>query len=409
MTEISAAKTMPSGPDSIPEAKPAADARAKRGFLGTSQVRDYGLLIALLLITLFFEYTTNGVLFQPLNLTNLILQNSYVVVMALGMLLVIVAGHIDLSIGSIVGFVGALAALLMVRFGLDPLSATIICLAVGAAIGGLQGSFVAYLGIPSFIVTLAGMLVFRGLTLALLQGASIGPFPEVFQLLAKGFLVNFAGPWTSVLIGAVLALILFGMNWQRRAVQVRHGSQPDSLAAFVARNGITTIVILAFAYQMSAYRGLPNVLIVMFVLVMLYRFITTRTTIGRRIYALGGNIKAACLSGIKTERLTFLTFANMGALAGLAGMIFAARLNTATPKAGVGFELDVIAACFIGGASAAGGIGKVSGVVIGAFIIGVMNNGMSILGIGIDYQQVIKGIVLLAAVCLDVYNKKNRA
>jgi putative multiple sugar transport system permease protein len=409
MSDISAGKSMIPGTESLPEAKPAADAGAKRGFLGTSQFRDYGLLIALLLITLFFEYTTNGVLFQPLNLTNLILQNSYVVVMALGMLLVIVAGHIDLSIGSIVGFVGALAALLMVRVGLDPLSATVVCLAVGAAIGGLQGAFVAYLGIPSFIVTLAGMLVFRGLTLALLQGASIGPFPEVFQLLAKGFLTNFAGPWTSLLIGALLALILFGVNWQRRTVQVRHGSQPDSLASFIFRNGITTIVILAFAYQMSAYRGLPNVLIVMFVLVMLYRFITTRTTIGRRIYALGGNIKAARLSGIKTERLTFLTFANMGALAGLAGMIFAARLNTATPKAGVGFELDVIAACFIGGASAAGGIGKVSGVVIGAFIIGVMNNGMSILGIGIDYQQVIKGVVLLAAVCLDVYNKKNRA
>ncbi|MCB4801033.1 putative multiple sugar transport system permease protein [Methylobacterium brachiatum] len=413
MSDISAGKSMIPGteslPESLPEAKPAADAGAKRGFLGTSQFRDYGLLIALLLITLFFEYTTNGVLFQPLNLTNLILQNSYVVVMALGMLLVIVAGHIDLSIGSIVGFVGALAALLMVRVGLDPLSATVVCLAVGAAIGGLQGAFVAYLGIPSFIVTLAGMLVFRGLTLALLQGASIGPFPEVFQLLAKGFLTNFAGPWTSLLIGALLALILFGVNWQRRTVQVRHGSQPDSVASFIFRNGITTIVILAFAYQMSAYRGLPNVLIVMFVLVMLYRFITTRTTIGRRIYALGGNIKAARLSGIKTERLTFLTFANMGALAGLAGMIFAARLNTATPKAGVGFELDVIAACFIGGASAAGGIGKVSGVVIGAFIIGVMNNGMSILGIGIDYQQVIKGVVLLAAVCLDVYNKKNRA
>ncbi|AYO82831.1 multiple monosaccharide ABC transporter permease [Methylobacterium brachiatum] len=413
MSDISAGKSMIPGteslPESLPEAKPAADAGAKRGFLGTSQFRDYGLLIALLLITLFFEYTTNGVLFQPLNLTNLILQNSYVVVMALGMLLVIVAGHIDLSIGSIVGFVGALAALLMVRVGLDPLSATVVCLAVGAAIGGLQGAFVAYLGIPSFIVTLAGMLVFRGLTLALLQGASIGPFPEVFQLLAKGFLTNFAGPWTSLLIGTLLALILFGVNWQRRTVQVRHGSQPDSLASFIFRNGITTIVILAFAYQMSAYRGLPNVLIVMFVLVMLYRFVTTRTTIGRRIYALGGNIKAARLSGIKTERLTFLTFANMGALAGLAGMIFAARLNTATPKAGVGFELDVIAACFIGGASAAGGIGKVSGVVIGAFIIGVMNNGMSILGIGIDYQQVIKGVVLLAAVCLDVYNKKNRA
>ncbi|MHC2105624.1 multiple monosaccharide ABC transporter permease [Methylobacterium sp. CM6246] len=409
MTETSAAKTMPPGPESVPDAKPAADARAKRGFLGTSQFRDYGLVIALLLITLFFEYTTNGVLFQPLNLTNLILQNSYVVVMALGMLLVIVAGHIDLSIGSIVGFVGALAALLMVHYGIDPFTATIVCLAVGAAIGGLQGAFVAYLGIPSFIVTLAGMLVFRGLTLALLQGASIGPFPEVFQLLSKGFLVNFAGPWTAMLMGLVLALLLLGMNWQRRAVQVRHGSSPDSLASFIARNGIITAVILAFAYQMSSYRGLPNVLLVMFVLVMIYRFVTTRTTIGRRICALGGNIKAARLSGIKTERLTFLTFANMGALAGLAGMIFAARLNTATPKAGVGFELDVIAACFIGGASAAGGIGKVSGVVIGAFIIGVMNNGMSILGIGIDYQQVIKGIVLLAAVCLDVYNKKNRA
>jgi putative multiple sugar transport system permease protein len=284
-----------------------------------------------------------------------------------------------------------------------------LCLAVGAAIGGLQGYFVAYLGIPSFIVTLAGMLVFRGLTLALLQGASIGPFPEVFQLLAKGFLANFAGPWTALIIALALSLILISLNGRRRAARLRNGGEAESWAAFIFRNGMTTIVILAFAYQMSAYRGLPNVLLVMFALVMLYRFVTTRTTIGRRIYALGGNIKAARLSGIKTERLTFLTFANMGALAGLAGMIFAARLNTATPKAGVGFELDVIAACFIGGASAAGGIGKVSGVVIGAFIIGVMNNGMSILGIGVDYQQVIKGIVLLAAVCLDVYNKNNRA
>ncbi|MEG9524675.1 MAG: sugar ABC transporter permease [Hyphomicrobiales bacterium] len=374
-----------------------------------AQLRDYGLVFALAVITLFFEYATGGVLFQPLNLTNLILQNSYVVVMALGMLLVIVAGHIDLSIGSVVGFVGALAALLMVRLGFDPFTATVLCLAVGAAIGGLQGYFVAYLGIPSFIVTLAGMLVFRGLTLALLQGASIGPFPEVFQLLAKGFLANFAGPWTALLIALALSLILVGLNGRRRAARLRNGGEAESWAAFIFRNGMTTIVILAFAYQMSAYRGLPNVLLVMFALVMLYRFVTTRTTIGRRIYALGGNIKAARLSGIRTERLTFLTFANMGALAGLAGMIFAARLNTATPKAGVGFELDVIAACFIGGASASGGIGKVSGVVIGAFIIGVMNNGMSILGIGVDYQQVIKGIVLLAAVCLDVYNKNNRA
>jgi putative multiple sugar transport system permease protein len=408
MTDLSASKPMVSTADLIPGTKEAGEPQARRGLFQTAQLREYGLVFALALITLFFEYTTGGVLFQPLNLTNLILQNSYVVVMALGMLLVIVAGHIDLSIGSVVGFVGALAALLMVRFGLDPLTAAVLCLAVGAAIGGLQGYFVAYLAIPSFIVTLAGMLVFRGLTLALLQGASIGPFPEVFQLLAKGFLANFAGPQTALLIAFALTVILVGLNWRRRQARVRNGGPADALAAFILRNGVTAIVILAFAYQMSAYRGLPNVLLVMFALVMLYRFITTRTTIGRRIYALGGNIKAARLSGIKTERLTFLTFANMGALAGLAGMIFAARLNTATPKAGVGFELDVIAACFIGGASAAGGIGRVSGVVIGAFIIGIMNNGMSIMGIGVDYQQVIKGVVLLAAVCLDVHNKNNR-
>lgn len=409
MSDISVSKAMIRLTDRLPGTEAAGEPQARRGRLAMAQLRDYGLVFALAVITLFFEYATGGVLFQPLNLTNLILQNSYVVVMALGMLLVIVAGHIDLSIGSVVGFVGALAALLMVRFGFDPLTATVLCLAVGAAIGGLQGYFVAYLGIPSFIVTLAGMLVFRGLTLALLQGASIGPFPEVFQLLAKGFLANFAGPWTALLIALALSLILVGLNGRRRAARLRNGGEAESAAAFIFRNGMTTTVILAFAYQMSAYRGLPNVLLVMFALVMLYRFVTTRTTIGRRIYALGGNIKAARLSGIRTERLTFLTFANMGALAGLAGMIFAARLNTATPKAGVGFELDVIAACFIGGASAAGGIGKVSGVVIGAFIIGVMNNGMSILGIGVDYQQVIKGIVLLAAVCLDVYNKNSRA
>jgi len=405
MSDSPASKTMIPVTEGLPSSMSASAPRARRDFLPMTHLRDYGLVFALAVITLFFEYTTGGVLFQPLNLTNLILQNSYVVVMALGMLLIIVAGHIDLSIGSVVGFVGALAALLMVRFGFDPFTATIICLTVGAVIGGLQGYFVAYLGIPSFIVTLAGMLVFRGMTLALLQGASIGPFPEVFQLLAKGFLTNFAGPWTALLMAFGLAATFVGLNWRRRVTRVRNGGEVESWASFIFRNGVATIVILAFAYQMSNYRGLPNVLLVMFVLVMLYSFVTLRTTIGRRIYALGGNIKAARLSGIKTERLTFLTFANMGALAGLAGMIFAARLNTATPKAGVGFELDVIAACFIGGASASGGIGKVSGVVIGAFIIGVMNNGMSIMGIGVDYQQVIKGIVLLAAVCLDVYNK----
>lgn len=406
MTDVTVSKSMSPGSDVVPGAARGAGARCGR--LPMAQLRAYGLIVALAVITLFFEVATGGVLFQPLNLTNLILQNSYVVVMALGMLLVIVAGHIDLSIGSVVGFVGALAALLMVRLHVDPFSAALLCLAMGAVIGGLQGYFVAYLAIPSFIVTLAGMMVFRGLTQVLLQGTSIGPFPEVFQLLAKGFMVNVAGPWTSVLFALALVATLIGLSWRRRQARLRNGSPADSPAAFIGRNGVTAILILAFAWQMSAYRGLPNVLLVLLALVALYGFVTARTTIGRRIYALGGNIKAARLSGIKTERLTFLTFANMGALAGLAGMIFVARLNTANSKAGVGLELDVIAACFIGGASAAGGIGRVSGVVIGAFIIGIMNNGMSILGIGVDWQQVIKGVVLLAAVCLDVHNKNNR-
>lgn len=410
----------------VPVAKTDPDAPGLRGLLKKGSFRDYGLLIALVAIMLFFEYKTHGVLFQPLNLTNLILQNSYVVVMALGMLLVIVAGHIDLSIGSLVGFVGALAAVLMVQglhLGLegigvpvgidvppiDYITATLICLVVGGLIGAAQGYWVAYFKIPSFIVTLAGMLVFRGLTLAVLNGASVGPFPDIFQLLSKGFIPNFAGPYTSLIIGAVLWAVLLGTSLRQRLNRQHHGVTVEPLGSFALRNGIIGAALLGFAYQMSAYRGLPNVLLIMFVLIMLYRFVTNQTTIGRRIYALGGNAKAAKLSGVKTERLTFLTFVNMGVLAGLAGMIFAARLNTATPKGGLGFELDVIAACFIGGASAAGGVGKVTGVVIGAFIIGVMNNGMSIMGIGIDYQQVIKGLVLLAAVCLDVYNKNKAA
>ena len=283
------------------------------------------------------------------------------------------------------------------------------CLVGGGLIGAAQGYWVAYFKIPSFIVTLAGMLVFRGLTLAVLNGASVGPFPDIFQLLSKGFVPNFAGPYTSLIIAAVLWAILLAVSLRQRINRQHHKVEVEPFGAFALREGLIGVVLLAFAYQMSAYRGLPNVLIIMFVLIMLYRFVTNQTTIGRRIYALGGNAKAAKLSGVRTERLTFLTFVNMGVLAGLAGMIFAARLNTATPKGGLGFELDVIAACFIGGASAAGGVGKVTGVVIGAFIMGVMNNGMSIMGIGIDYQQVIKGLVLLAAVCLDVYNKNKAA
>jgi putative multiple sugar transport system permease protein len=371
--------------------------------------REYGLLIALVAIMLFFQFYTNGVLFRPVNLTNLVLQNSFIVIMALGMLLVIVAGHIDLSVGSIVAFVGAIAAILTVQYQMNFVLAALICLVIGGVIGAAQGYWIAYHRIPSFIVTLAGMLVFRGLTLFVLGGKNIGPFPTEFQRLSTGFLPNIGGiegiNTTALLLTVMIPVVMFYLAWRRRQVNIEHGIDVEPTAFFIAQNLIIAGAILFLGYQLATYRGIPNVLVVMLVLVVLYSFVTRRTTIGRRIYALGGNEKATKLSGINTERLNFLTFVNMGVLAGLAGMIIATRLNSATPKAGVGFELDVIAACFIGGASASGGVGKITGAVIGAFIMGVMNNGMSIIGLGIDFQQMVKGLVLLAAVFFDVYNK----
>jgi len=372
-------------------------------------IREYGMLLALAVIMVFFQYMTNGTLMQPLNLTNLLLQNSYIVIMALAMLLVIVTGVVDLSVGSVVGFIGALGAVLMVELHWHYIPATLVCLLAGALIGGLQGYFIAFHRIPAFIVTLGGMLVFRGATLALLNGQSIGPFPPQFQLLSSGFIPDPLGGEslriTSLLIGVIVAIWLFVMSLRTHADRVRYGAATEPHGFVILKNVVFSAAIIGLSYKLSTYKGLPNVLIVMFVLMMGFDFFTNRTTTGRRIYALGGNEKAARLSGIKTDWLQFNTFVSMGVLSALAGLVFAARLNTATPKAGVGFELDVIAACYIGGASATGGVGKVTGAVIGAFIMGVMNNGMSILGIGIDYQQVVKGIVLVAAVFVDIYNK----
>ena len=398
-----------------------------------ANMRDYGLLLALVLIMLFFQYFTNGVLFKPVNLTNIILQNSYIIVMALGMLLVIVAGHIDLSVGSVSGFVGALAAMLMIgwdfppelAFLANPIVAGALCLIAGAVIGAAQGYLIAYHKIPSFIVTLAGMLIFKGLSLAILAGKSVGPFPAEFQLLSAGFIPDVIGPTTMpwlaengqnvvlhtitmvIAIVAVVGMVFFSIRTRARRKSRGYDVEPFSL--FVIKNVVIAALVMFFAYMLASYRGLPNVLVVMAVLIAFFVFLTKRLTFGRRIYALGGNLKAAALSGVKTERTTFYIFAIMGALAALAGMIYAARLNSATPKAGQGLELDVIAAVFIGGASALGGVGQVAGAVIGAFIMGVMNNGMSIMGVNIDWQQMIKGVVLLAAVFFDLYNKNRSA
>jgi putative multiple sugar transport system permease protein len=372
-------------------------------------IRQYGMLVALIAIMVFFQIMTDGILMRPVNLTNLILQNSYIVIMAIGMLLLIVAGHIDLSVGSIVAFVGASAAVMTVSYEMNFIVTIIACLFLGAIIGAAQGYWVAYQKIPSFIVTLAGMLVFRGLTLALLEGQSIGPFPTGFQKLSTGFIPDIFGSETinitSLLVGALVSAALIYADVQSRRKQQQYQLNTTPLTLFILKNAVLTGAIMYLSYLLASYKGLPNVLVVLFILIVAYTFVANQTTLGRRIFAIGGNEKAAKLSGVNTERLTFYTFVNLGILSALAGLVFAARLNVATPKAGNAFELDVIAACFIGGASMSGGVGTIIGAVIGAFVMGVMNNGMSILGIGIEWQQVIKGLVLLAAVFFDVYNK----
>jgi putative multiple sugar transport system permease protein len=327
------------------------------------------------------------------------------------MLLVIVAFQIDLSVGSQAAFIGAVAGVLMVTWHLPFWIAIIVILLFGAVLGAWHGFWIAYVRVPAFIVTLSGMLIFRGLTLVSLQGQSIGPFPPEFGLIASGFIPDFfpiAGIGlhiTTVALGLLASVIVVWGELAKRRTLKRYGFQPLSAGMTVGKLVVILAALNAFVFSLAAYKGLPNVLILLTALLLLYTFIASRTIVGRHVYALGGNEKAAALSGVKTKRVLFWVFVNMGVLAALSGMVFAARLDAATPKAGTGFELDAIAACFIGGASTAGGIGTVLGAIIGALVMGVLNNGMSLLGVGIDWQQVIKGLVLLLAVTFDVVSK----
>jgi len=374
-----------------------------------ANIRQYGMLIALLLIMLLFQILTDGILLKPLNVTNLILQNSYILVLAIGMVLVIISGHIDLSVGSVAAFVGAVAATMMVELNVPLAAAVILSLLLGALIGAWQGFWVAYVRVPSFIVTLAGMLMFRGLTMLVLEGQSVGPFPGAFRALSSGFIpdiADFGGVHLlSILIGVLVSALLVLIGWYKRLTDMRYNFEVEPLGYFIAKMAVMAAALILFVYVLASYEGIPNILVVLLVLIVLYTFVTNRTVIGRHIYAMGGNEKAAMLSGVKTKRVTFWVFVNMGTLAALSGLVFAARLNAATPKAGVNFELDAIAACFIGGASMSGGVGTVVGAVIGGLVMGVMNNGMSILGVGVDWQQAIKGLVLLLAVAFDIYNR----
>jgi putative multiple sugar transport system permease protein len=427
---VSVQETVTPSPAEAP-AIPAADLSV-RGLarLALGNVRQFGMLAALVLGLILFQFTTGGVMLKSLNVTNIFLQNGYIMVMVLGMLLVIVIGHIDLSVGSVAAFTGAVAAVMMTSLQLDPIVAVILTLALGAGIGVWQGFWIAYLGVPSFIVTLAGMLLFRGLTLWMLGGQPIGPFDESFRAIASGFLPEVIGtvpdpfgtseivfgpvplPFgggalhlSTLALGALGCVVVALLGLRSRREQIRYGFQVSPTSLFVLRNVLITVGIMFLAYRISGYNGLPLVALIAFALVGVYMFITLRTVIGRRIYAVGGNAKAAMLSGVNSKRMVFLTFVNMGVLAALGGLIIAARFNSATPKAGYGFELDVIAATFVGGASMYGGIGTVAGAVIGALFFGVLNIGMGIMSIPIDYQFAIKALVLLGAVFIDVRAK----
>lgn len=376
-------------------------------------ITQYSMVIALVGIMIFFQFASGGILLKPLNITNLILQNSYILILAIGMLLVIVAFQIDLSVGSVAAVVGALSAILIINHHVSVALGIIIALLVGALIGAFQGFWIAFVRIPAFITTLAGMLVFRGLTYVSLQGTSIAPFPSSFQKMSTGFIPDFFNGKglhiTTIIIGLILTLLYVIYEIRKRSTQKKYNFEVLPQGLLIAKMAVIIIVINLFFYVLAIYKGIPNVLVLLLVLIAFYTFITTKTTLGRHIYALGGNEKAARLSGVKTRQVIFLVFVNMGVLAALSGLVFAARLNSGTPNAGTGFELDAIAACFIGGASTAGGIGTIMGAIIGGLVMGVMNNGMSLIGVGIDWQQTIKGLVLLVAVAFDVYSKSKSA
>ncbi|MFD7685911.1 multiple monosaccharide ABC transporter permease [Streptomyces sp. NPDC059781] len=373
-------------------------------------MRQYGMLLALGLIVALFAVWTDGDLLLPRNVSNLVLQNSYILILAIGMMLVIIAGHIDLSVGSLTAFVGAFAAVLTVQHDLSWPVAVVLCLLAGAVAGAAQGFFIAYLGIPSFIVTLAGMLVFRGVTEILLEGQTLGPFPGGLQKMGNGFLPE-AGPETNyhnitLLLGFAMVAFVILQELRDRKRQQEFALDVVPFNLFLLKLVAIAAALLTVTLLLASYKGAPIILLILGALVVGYGYLMRNSVFGRHIYAIGGNLPAAKLSGVKDKKVTFLVFLNMGVLAALAGLAIAARLNAASPKAGLNYELEAIASAFIGGASMSGGVGTVLGAIIGGLVLGVLNNGMNLLSVGTDWQQVIKGLALLAAVGFDVWNKR---
>src|SRR3954469_3921615 len=379
-----------------------------------SRLRQIGLFIALIAIVILFQVLTGGNLLTPRNVTSIINQNAYVLILAIGMVMIIIAGHIDLSVGSVVAFVGAMSGIFIVKLGMPWWVGILFALVVGALIGAWQGFWVAYVGIPSFIATLAGMLTFRGLTQMVLGNVPIPPFPPQYTAIGSGFLPDLGGgtsflePLTVVLgLLATAALIVQEIRERRKRVQL--GLEDEPVAWFWVRVGFIAVFLLGITFVLASYRGTPIVLVILAILVLIYTTVMNRSVFGRHVYARGGNLLAAQLSGVNTKQIDFWLFVNMGVLAGIAGIAFTARSNSALPGAGTGFELDAIAAVFIGGAAVTGGIGTVTGALIGGLIMGVLNSGMSLLGLGTEVQSFIKGFVLLLAVAFDIFNKRRAA
>jgi putative multiple sugar transport system permease protein len=382
----------------------------KTSALLKGNIRQYVMVIALIVVIIFFQILTKGVLLKPLNISNLISQNAYILILAIGMLLcILTGGNVDLSVGSVAGFIGAISATMMLKMNVPVLPTILISLLMGLLIGCWQGFMIAYVGVPAFIATLAGMLIFRGLTMVVLKGTSLAPLPDGYTFLASGFIpdvpmLGFKNILT-IACGIIASILYILKEMNNRKNKRKYGFEVSPNAVFIPQVIGIIVVINAFTYSLASYKGIPMVLIIVLVLVLAYSFVTIKTIPGRHIYAYGGNAKAAQLSGVNTKKVMFWVYANMGVLTALAGVIFTGRLNSATPKAGSGFEMDAIAACFIGGASTSGGVGTVVGAMVGGLLMGVLNNGMSIMGISIDWQQAIKGFVLLAAVAFDVYSK----
>ena len=381
-------------------------------------LKQYGMLMALVAIIVLFTILTDGKLVKPMNISNLIFQNAYVIILAIGMLLcILTGGNIDLACGSVVGLIGACAGTFIIEMGMNVYLAIVLCLLIGIGVGMWQGFWIAYVGIPPFICTLSGMLVFRGITLLILKGMTLAPFPAAYQQLSTGFIPDFLPEMVlfgekiksplCLLVGIIIAVgfcvsqVISTINKKKKGYE----TQPV-LLMLVKMVAISAVVIWVF-YLLSRYRGIPTVLIILGLLLVVYSFFTQKTVRGRHLYAIGGNMKAARLSGVKTKQMMFFAYTNMSFIAAIAGLVFAARLNSAAPTAGQSFEMDAIASCFIGGASAYGGTGTISGALIGALIMGILNNGMSILGLNSNLQQVVKGLVLLGAVAFDVISKNN--